>query len=687
MAVQKGFDRSYLPEALFEFVVITDTHHIVDPNMYPASGDSVTPELTHDWSARGDWALSRVAALNASLVFHVGDLAQEYPGHDTFERGRRAARTQFDRAGVSVNFVPGNMDIGDKPDPTMPAGWVRVADLDRWRGDFGPTYYSITEHGCHFVALNSQIFNTTFEEASQQRAWLEADLAAHAGARTFLFFHIPLFLVDEDEPGLGSYDVLDNPDRGWLLELIQRYQVEAVFTGHTHFQVFNRYGPARLFTLPSTTTTRPGFYEAFAVAPPSRGWADLPKLGFVLVRVLKDGLAVHLVRTEGRTGDGVRGAPTILTATTRELPLSPLGAYLRLPLVHKSDGAIAYPNHVRHRIRDDYPLLSCLELGLRHVRFPVHDLDEELQRSRLRLLQDEGVGLTAVSIWANEVSPPATAPPEVDVLEVQLAGRVLPTVDEVMRLSSLRLANRAVSLAPIVMERTTTVHSRSRTGYIVTELTMLDDFLQRHAAQIDRAVCAVDGTVGATWSAILALGAIRSRSIGGLDIILRFGTDDQANCRTVAEGMMAAATLANGRLFLDPLQELDRTATVMGGLLDRLSNPRPPFHVARVLNTVLFSGQAGHAYAALDLPDGTSQPLVHGIADSGRELWLVAGENRTMAAKALSARLERWKCVSMIDLEAGSRIAVDGTNFGRALTQGAGRLILITATTKEVDKR
>jgi hypothetical protein len=159
--------------------------------------------------------------------------------------------------------------------------------------------------------------------------------------------------------------------------------------------------------------------------------------------------------------------------------------------------------------------------------------------------------------------------------------------------------------------------------------------------------------VVATWSAILGLGAIRTESIGGLDIILRLGTDDQANGGIVAEGMMAAATLANGRLFLDPLQELDRTATVMGGLLDRLSNPRPPFHVARVLNTVLFSGQAGHGYTA----------------------------------KALSERLQSRKCVSMIDLEAGSRIEVDGTNLGRALTQGAIRLMLITATTEEVDKR
>ena len=388
------YDRSYLPPARFEFVVLADTHHIVDPDMYPASGDSVTPELTRDWSARGDWALSRVVAMNSPLVFHVGDLAQEYPGHETFDRGRVAAREQFDRSGLSVNFIPGNMDIGDKPDATMPAGWVRATDLQRWHADFGPSYYSMTRNGVHFAVVNSQVLNTTLDEGANQKAWLEADLATHGGSRIVLLLHMPLFLVDANEPGLGSYDVVDEPDRSWLLDLIQRYEVEAVFSGHTHFRIFNRFGPTRLFTLPSTTTTRPGFYEAFPTPPPSRGWADLPKLGFFLVRVLPGGLAVHLVRTSGRTSNVDGPSRAVLTCTTREMPGSPMGANLRLPLASKSDGAIAYPNQVRNRIRDDHPLLSCLELGLGHVRFPIHDLDQELQLSRLSVLRDEGVSLT-----------------------------------------------------------------------------------------------------------------------------------------------------------------------------------------------------------------------------------------------------------------------------------------------------
>lgn len=49
------FDRSALPPCDLEFVAVADTHHIVDPGMYSSKGDSVTPEITRDWSSEGTW--------------------------------------------------------------------------------------------------------------------------------------------------------------------------------------------------------------------------------------------------------------------------------------------------------------------------------------------------------------------------------------------------------------------------------------------------------------------------------------------------------------------------------------------------------------------------------------------------------------------------------------------------------
>ena len=251
--------------------------------------------------------------------------------------------------------------------------------------------------------------------------WLEADLEAHGSDQIVLFLHVPPFLVDEEEPGLGSYDVLSDPDRAWLLGLVRRHGVEAIFCGHTHFRFFNRLGATRIHVAPSTTTTRPGFYEAISVSPPDRGWGDTDKLGFFLVRGTEEGLAVHVIRSSGHTSLPEDGRQTVLTATTQELPRSPLGAYLRLPLANESDGAIVYPYHVRHRVRDVHPLLACIELGLRHVRVPIGDLDSPLQRERLLVLQDEGVSITATVISDGSELVAFERMDGADTIEVQIA--------------------------------------------------------------------------------------------------------------------------------------------------------------------------------------------------------------------------------------------------------------------------
>lgn len=649
-----SFDRSDVPQAALEFVVIADTHHLVDPGMYSTKGDSVTPEIVREWSDRGDWALALAKATEPELVFHVGDLAQEYPGSRFFDTGRRAAVTQFEESGMEVNFAAGNMDIGDKPDPTVPAGWVEPGFLKRWDEDFGKSFYSRTEGDTHFVVLNSQVMNTTLPEAIEQREWVEADLAAHASHRIYLFMHLPPYLVDEDEPGLGSYDVLDNPDRTWLLDLCRRYEVEALFSGHTHFQVFNRAGDTRLYTLPSTTTTRPGFYEAFNVCPPDRGWIDTTKLGFFLVRVTDGATSVHLIRTSGETHANHPAGARILSGTTVDLPHSPAATYLRLPITNRSDGAISYPNHVRHRIRDDYPLLSCVEAGIRHVRFPIHDLDVALQAGQLAVLRSEGVQLTATVLCPRpgDIAAAARKASEADFIEVQLTNRFLPEGEDLDALAELREAGVGVAMAPLALEDTGKVHRRSRTGFRPRELPDLDDMLSERGVHLDRAVCMVDDS-DSVWSDIRAFDT-RLRAVGGLDFLIPLDAHDERNALAVAEALFASATMPGCRVYLDPLQDLDRVTKVVHGLLDRLSNPRPAFHVTRVLNTVLFGGgRRPGSYTPVDAGLSLCETRVRAVADHRGELWLVPDPEGPGAAEILRQRVAGHTPVRLIDPVAG----------------------------------
>ncbi|MCB0123246.1 MAG: hypothetical protein KDE58_13415, partial [Caldilineaceae bacterium] len=65
------FDRSALPPALLEFVVIADTHYMIDP-----TGKQVEFNSRRRQTARTEYALQQVAALMAHetepLIIHMG---------------------------------------------------------------------------------------------------------------------------------------------------------------------------------------------------------------------------------------------------------------------------------------------------------------------------------------------------------------------------------------------------------------------------------------------------------------------------------------------------------------------------------------------------------------------------------------------------------------------------------------
>ena len=158
----------------------------------------------------------------------MGDLVQEYPETRRHKEAIDKAREQMAHLEAEVFHVAGNHDVGDKPDPTMPTRPVTAESLKRYHARFGPSWYSFDRSGCHFIVINSQILNTSLPESGSQGAWLERDLESHRGKRLFLFLHLPPFLERPDEPHLGNYDNIGQPDRRWMLDLIRRYRVEAV---------------------------------------------------------------------------------------------------------------------------------------------------------------------------------------------------------------------------------------------------------------------------------------------------------------------------------------------------------------------------------------------------------------------------------------------------------------------------
>lgn len=651
------FDRTFLPPADLEFVIITDTHYFRDPGDRPVEFASRRKQ-----AARAGRALRLAAALQPAFVVHLGDLAQAVPEGAEFAQTLDDALAQLDRCDVRPHHVAGNQDIGDKPDPTMPTAWVTPEALAAYHRRFGRSWYSFAAAGRHCIVLNSQIMNSNLPEAAEQRAWLEADLAAHAHQRILLFTHLPLFLRDENEPHLGHYDNLGQPDRAWLLDLIRRHQIELVVVGHSHWSFFNRIGATRYFVAPSTSHTRPGFSEAFSSAPPpEQGRDDAAKLGFYLVRLLPDRPRLHLIRTNGETAPpDASDGDLLLTRTSADLPHSRLGVTLTHPLAPLADVPLAWPSTIRQPVRNDYPLLACVELGARHVRVPLGDFRDPAQRERLALLRDEGIALTVCWLCDNSPDDLATivaCRDLLDTVELQLPGALHPTP------ATLAIARHiqhdlglAVSLATILPNQLVPGKQlrRTRVGYLPEELAALDHHLAAAGVHVDRVLCRREASGDPTAQIAPVDGPFQA--LGAIDWAFDPATGDESiQTERVAQALWAIAAMPEARLYIEPFLDLDRTMDVGLGLLDRQSNPRPAFHALRCLNTCLFHAATSPHRLPSPTPPGHRAP---GLATPGWRFWLAlpGAESQppmVLAAESLGQLTTGQAAARWIDLQRG----------------------------------
>lgn len=618
------FDCSLLSEALLEFVVVADTHFMLDAGQGAAEFSSRRRQ-----TARAAAALRLVAGLRCPLVFHLGDLVQDYPDTATFPEAIRGAVQQLEDCGVAPYHVAGNHDVGDKPDPTMPTRPVTPESLAAYHAAFGPSWYSMNQQNCHLVVLNSQIMNSKLPEAAQQQQWLERDLEAHKGKRKFLFLHLPTYLWDENEPALGHYDNIAEPARAWLLELVRRHDVEMMLSAHVHCSFFDRIGNTRYMIANSTSFTRPGFCHMFTSAPPpDQGRDDAMKLGFYLCRVRQHHTDVHFLRTSGThevedvlqravspsaeaggtTPDPAQRAPVtpqpvrqrLVTRTSATLQDSSLALSLSHPLSTTTEIPLAWPSAIRQRVRNDYPMLSCIELGAAAVRAPISDLAEPFLASRLAILRREGVSIIATVIWSDRLNVAELLGryhAQIDGLELQLGGTPWPHAAQLEALRQCSFAKAAgtgqqcsISLSTIVPGEVLAgkQHPRTRHGFRVDEVSELDTRLATAGVRVDRVLCRLSPEPN-LWDVVQQLAGLDvSDSIGCVDAQLELsGSDDSRVAAEAAEAVVAMFAVPDARLFIDPLVDFDRTMDVRHGLLDTLCNPRAAFHVLRCLNTIV----------------------------------------------------------------------------------------------------
>jgi len=669
---------------LFSFAVIADTH------MLPEQGDDSSPwQVNKNANGRARHVVSLLNDLAPEFIIHLGDIVHPVPVLPTYGDACDAAKEAFAALNCPIHTIPGNHDVGDKPNPQMPAGGVSDPNIDAYESYFGSPHSSFDHGDCHFTLINAQVINSGLDRESAQARWLEQDLADNQGKRLFLFTHYPPFVMDADEA--SHYDNLDEPGRAWLLGLIAKHSVEAVFCGHVHGFFYNRMGRAESYILPATSFFRQDYAELFRIeAADEFGRNDADKLGFFMVHVHGDKHVARLQRTNGEVLDAGAAPPArkpkLPTYHTKDTPRAQAGVHLRHPWNEVTDLPYNGPmeEFSRKRVRNDYALLALWELGIRKVRVPAAELLDGATRERIAQMRDIGHEFTFFTFDApgGETLAALTRHRDlVDAIEV-----IIPWADCRTVLPKLTAFRENTGL-PVYLTKLETSADKKTAGskfshfvsygFRSTEISDVDHCLEMPAGRD-----AVDGFIFRVGLDLSPFDEIRrisqlasernTRAVVNIRLAsenpAHYNQDDRLIAAQVAESLVAAFAFENITLFIDTFIDLDRGYFPRHGLFDRRYNPRPASFVFQNLHSFLaaqgnqttlverLENGAG-AVCLFETPEGRAALLLPTADGGGAGLLELAG---TAGADA------KW-----IDLESG-----EVTEFTAAAADGGGPALL-----------
>lgn len=188
------------------------------------------------------------------FVIDTGDLIQEYQKPSTASRVYKAFAGMC--KGLPTYRTPGNHDLGDHFFVPAPERAIYHSPFEpekmkgalaEYRKNMGSDYVSFTHNNCVFIGVNSVIFDSKLPEEEEQWTWFEKELQkAQLDKRTHIivFTHYPIAILEGTWGRLdpkNAYYEIQEPSRTKFLDLLLKYKVRAVLSGHTHkFEVFEK---------------------------------------------------------------------------------------------------------------------------------------------------------------------------------------------------------------------------------------------------------------------------------------------------------------------------------------------------------------------------------------------------------------------------------------------------------------
>ncbi|MCP3664160.1 MAG: serine/threonine protein phosphatase [Gammaproteobacteria bacterium] len=655
-----------LGDKIFSFGVITDTH------LNPGEEDCNSPFPVNELAnARMRHVVRDLNTRDLAFVINVGDLVHPLPAiPDVYHEAATRFLEQVEDLKHDLYLVPGNHDVGDKPNDWAPAAKVCEDYLPLWEKYFGPHFHSFDHGDCHFMVINAQIINSGFASETAQQKWLERDLEDNKNKRLFLNSHYPPYFANphEDE----NYDNIGEPGRTWILDLLEKYKIEALFIGHVHNFWHNRYAETDCYLLPSTAFVRQDFSEMFHVGPDAGseyGRNDKPKLGYFVVHVHEEGHVCEVVRTYGTVAEKDSPLPEHNDRVKPVHPRLNTGSHFGFDMRWNWMEIIEIPptggldEFDRKEVRNDYPLLALWEMGVGKLRVPLQDLKHEENRNRMRMLRDHGHEFTLSTFGAPNDSEHKLILANQDIFSAWEIGYNSVSLDRIA--SSMAQTMSAIEI-PVYLSKLRSIDElRSESGgkyyhainqgFLPSDETEMQNLLEHNEFKghvggfVFRLTMDMDpvNVIAAADNIANDMGiaaSVHLRMMGANPA--EETADDLLSANRIVEAMLAARAHDNVTVFADTFADNDRGYFARNGVLDRLYNPRLGYYAVRNLNGVLntLSGKAalgehraieGGRIVTIDiagqtviavLPDGSQGSLdVSTPHGSGRYIDLASG--------------------------------------------------------------
>ena len=544
------------------FIVVADSHIRL-----PDDGGAEYPSnaLLAD---RNRWVVALCNRLRPDFVIHLGDVVHPLPTEPGHEQAVALAAGIYEELEAPIHFVPGNHDIGDKPDSLVAVPAVADAHYEVFERYWGRPFGSFDHGDGHFVLVDTPVLGSGLEREQALREWLERDLEAAAAKRVFVFTHYPPFVTEAEEA--EHYDNLAPEPRGWLLGLCRRYGVEAVFSGHVHNHLVNRHEGTDFHVLPATGFVRPDYSETAAIAPERESGRNEPaKLGIYVVELGDADHRVRPVRTFGAVAGTGPIDPEVLAGGGWACPV---GVTFRHGWAALHDlPAEGLDEFRRKTVRDDYSLLALREARIDRVRIPVGDVLAEPGRRRVAGLAAQGIRFTVFSAGAPD--PATRAAIEALAGLIERWEVILPPEQWDLLPAGSPVPVAAAPIVPIGGPDHHFVAHGFDPGDPLPDLPC-EEMVFR-ADWPDPIAPAFAGAAASAASAgKQAVVVVRSPRAAEAEVF----DDDDAVAAWAVAAVRAARQHPGVEVFLDTFMDHDRGYYRRHGLIDRRSDPRPALY-------------------------------------------------------------------------------------------------------------